>query len=67
MPSRFTLKPVAAALLVAAVLSGPLLAQDAIKEETTVVPGRSFTPQNEARIFAVAAKVPRDIADAAAN
>jgi hypothetical protein len=41
MPSRFTLKPVAAALLSAAVFSGPVLAEDPIEEETTVLSGRS--------------------------
>ena len=64
MHSRFALKPVAAALLAAAVISGPALAQDTIKEETTVLPGRTVTPRDEARISAVAVKVLRHIADA---
>jgi hypothetical protein len=64
MHSRFALKPVAAALLAAAVISGPALARDTIKEETTVLPGRTVTPRDEARISAVAVKVLRHIADA---
>jgi hypothetical protein len=63
MPSQFTLKPVAAALLAATVISGPVLAEDSIKEQTTVVLGRSITPQDEARISAIAVKVLRHIAD----
>jgi len=64
MPSRFTIKPVAAALLAAAVISGPVLADDTFKKETTVLPGRSITPHEEARISTVAVKVLRHIADA---
>lgn len=64
MHSRFTLKPVAVALLAAAVISGPVLADDTIKEETTIQPGHTITPQDEARISAVAVKVLRHIADA---
>jgi hypothetical protein len=64
MPSRLALKPVTAALLAAAVISAPILAQDSIKEETTVLPGHAITPWEEARISAVAVKVLRHIADA---
>jgi hypothetical protein len=67
MPSRFTPKPFATALLAAAVRRERVVVEDAIKEETMVVPGRGITPKDEARIYAAAAKVPRHVADAAAN
>ena len=53
MLSRFTRKPVAAALLVPAVDSGPVLAEDTIMEETTVLPDRSITPADEAQLGAL--------------
>jgi len=58
MPSQHTLTPIAVALLAAAVISAPVLADDTIKEETTVQPGRTITPQDEARISAVAVSIP---------
>jgi hypothetical protein len=64
MPSQFTLKTVAAALLADTVISGPVLAEDTIEEQTTVVPGRSITPQDEAWISAIVLKVLSHIADA---
>jgi hypothetical protein len=51
-------------LLADTVISGPVLAEDTIEEQTTVVPRRSITPQDEARISAMAVKVLSHIADA---
>ena len=61
---RFSLKPIAAALLAACVVTGPVLADDGIKEDVTVVPGRQITPQDEAVISSAAVKILRHIAAA---
>jgi hypothetical protein len=64
MPNRFTLKPVAAAVLAAVLVNGPVLADANIKEQVTVVPGRQITPQDETLISSAAVKVLRHVAAA---
>lgn len=64
MPGQYTLTPIAVALLAAADIKAPVLADDTTKEETAVQPGRTITPQDETRISAVAVKALRRIADA---
>ena len=64
MAKLITLKPLAAALLVGMVASGPLYAQRAIQEQVTVQPGRQITPQDEMTISASAVKVLRHISNA---
>lgn len=64
MLNRFSLKPVAATLVVSALLSGSVLADDNIKEEVMVTSGRQITPQDEAVISSAAIKVLRHIAEA---
>jgi hypothetical protein len=65
----FTLKPLAAALLMAAIVNGAALADDSktpaggtLKENVTVLPGRQITPQEETAISSAAVKVLRHIA-----
>ena len=60
----FALKPIVAALLAASVVTGNVLADENIKEDVTVVPGRQITPQDEAVISSAAVKVLRHIASA---
>lgn len=61
---RFPLKPIAIALLAITVVTGSVLADEGIKEDVTVVPGRQITPQDEAVISSAAVKVLRHIAAA---
>lgn len=67
----FTLKPLAAAVLMAAVVNGAALADEGktpadgtLKEHVTVLPGRQITPQEETAISSAAVKVLRHIASA---
>ncbi|MGD2081522.1 MAG: YfdX family protein [Chromatiales bacterium] len=65
MYKRFALKPVAAAVLLAAVAaSGSVLADGSIQEDLTVTPGRQISPQDEAAISSAAVKVLRHVAGA---
>ncbi len=68
---RYTIKPLAAALLAATLVNGAALAdagkgptESRIKEDVTVLPGRQITPQEEAAISSAAVKVLRHIASA---
>ncbi len=64
MNNRFQRKPLVAALLASLIATGPVLADSAIHEQISVVPGRQITPKDEAAISSTAVKVLRHIAEA---
>jgi hypothetical protein len=64
MQKQFHLKPIAAALMAALVVSGPVLANPVIQEQVSVTPGRQIDLKDEATISAMGGKVLRHIGQA---
>ena len=66
MKLKFTLKPLAIALLASSMISLPVLANTTnnINEAVTIAPGKQITPRDEAVISSAASKVLRHIAKA---